>query len=301
MSFNSSEAAVVVDGGSGGGGEWLAATDLDIVQVDSVCSDITYVVRLWSVDSHDDVAAGQFCLKGTLPNHSATFCQLAFSPDGSQLAGGTGDGIVIIWNLATLSEIMRLYKNHNAYAVTHLEYNQGADRLLVCQDERLSMWDISTKQLAWSIETCAYVQIPSVVCIKFPACFAGIDHYIVTCGKSEDWDQNPDEAFTELVLWCSEFGDQAFVMHSVHKNNIECMTACPQDTNMVATGSLDCSGVKGQWACNQCEWYFDRVQWRLLRGHRTGRANRVSSPQSDKNRWCCSNIFTGLRNIFVIV
>jgi hypothetical protein len=81
MSSNLSEAAVVVEGGTGGGGEWLVATDLDIVQVDSVCSDITYVVRLWSVDSHDGVAAGQFSLKGTFPNHSATFCQLAFSPE----------------------------------------------------------------------------------------------------------------------------------------------------------------------------------------------------------------------------
>ena len=63
-----------------------------------------------------DLAAGQ--RSATLRAHLLGVNTVAFSPDGQRLAGGTGDGLIKLWNVADHQEVLTLTGDRDV--------NQGA-------------------------------------------------------------------------------------------------------------------------------------------------------------------------------
>ncbi|MFT5426954.1 MAG: WD40 repeat protein [Gammaproteobacteria bacterium] len=69
------------------------------------------------------------------------FLDIAFSPDGKHLAGGSGDGVVYVWDVATGSEIHRLAGQHRY--ISDINYSPNGHFIASSTAEgKITIWDV---------------------------------------------------------------------------------------------------------------------------------------------------------------
>jgi|JI61114DRNA_FD_contig_31_4026002_length_3364_multi_4_in_0_out_0_3 WD40 repeat protein len=78
-------------------------------------------------------------LLDTLKGHTSEITSLAFSPDGKQLASGSWDRSVRLWNAQT-RQVTHILNGHSS-AVMSLVFSQDGVRLFSSSDDGIRMWD----------------------------------------------------------------------------------------------------------------------------------------------------------------
>jgi WD40 repeat protein len=79
----------------------------------------------------------------TLTEHGGGLPDIAYSPDGTKLATGSGDGAVILWNAITGSLLFTL-KGHNA-GIQSVAFNADGTLLATGGDDNTAkVWDVAT-------------------------------------------------------------------------------------------------------------------------------------------------------------
>ena len=93
-------------------------------------------VLVWNVETLEIVA--------TLPAHTNTVDSVRFHPDGERVLTSSWDSQIILWDIATESQI-RSYENGHEGAVYMLRFlNDGANFVSVGSDGKAIMWDTET-------------------------------------------------------------------------------------------------------------------------------------------------------------
>jgi WD40 repeat protein len=93
-------------------------------------------VRIW------DVTRGE--LVQTLAGHTAGAYAAAFNRQGTQLATGSTDGTVRLWDVTTWTETAVLKHGTNVYGVA---FSPDGTRLVsACADNSIRFWDLATRQ-----------------------------------------------------------------------------------------------------------------------------------------------------------
>jgi len=104
-------------------------------------------VQLWDVNSRQPIG-------GPLPDQapassycgSLTVCSVAFSPDGTTLAGGGSDGVVQLWNVTSRAGIGLLSTGHNGM-ITSVAFSPGGQFLAAGDYGGMAwLWDMATRQ-----------------------------------------------------------------------------------------------------------------------------------------------------------
>jgi WD40 repeat protein len=94
-------------------------------------------LKLW------DAATGQ--LVRSFAEYSTQVYSVAFSPDGSRVLSGGGDGTLKLWDAAT-GELIRTIKAHTG-SVTSVAFSRDGDRVLSGGGQSIKLWDVATSQL----------------------------------------------------------------------------------------------------------------------------------------------------------
>ncbi|CAO2657539.1 Nn.00g036650.m01.CDS01 [Neocucurbitaria sp. VM-36] len=98
-----------------------------------------------------DVQNGK--LLHTLEGHSGEVISIAFSPDSTQLASGSADGTVKLWNLGTARCFQTLHGHRRA--ILSIDFSYSSTQLgSVSEDGNCKVWDISTGTCLRTIENC---------------------------------------------------------------------------------------------------------------------------------------------------
>ena len=85
-------------------------------------------------------------LKATFEGHIDGVRSVAFSPEGSTLASGSGDGTVRLWDVATGHSIAEL-TGHTAQARSVAFSSDGNILASGSHDSTVRLWDVNTRQL----------------------------------------------------------------------------------------------------------------------------------------------------------
>jgi WD40 repeat protein len=82
---------------------------------------------------------------------------MAWSPDGSRIAVGCGDGLVRIWDAAPPGNLMSTLKGHTAW-VRGVSWNPAGTRVTsTAADGTVKIWDTAQKDEPWLLESNAGV------------------------------------------------------------------------------------------------------------------------------------------------
>ncbi|UKZ76962.1 hypothetical protein TrVFT333_004678 [Trichoderma virens FT-333] len=90
------------------------------------------------------------CLQ-TLDGHSEGVTSVVFSPDGKQLASGSYDGTVRMWDSAT-GENLRTLEGGDGYRVYSVAFSPDCRQVASASDDGLKMWDAATGRCLWTLD-----------------------------------------------------------------------------------------------------------------------------------------------------
>jgi WD40 repeat protein len=83
--------------------------------------------------------------------HSSSVLSVAFSPDGTRLLSGGGDGTVKLWDAAT-GRLLRTFERHSSPVHSVAFFPDGARALSGSHDGTLKVWNAATGQLLRTFE-----------------------------------------------------------------------------------------------------------------------------------------------------
>ena len=93
-------------------------------------------VKVWDADTGQEVQ--------TLRGHEFAVQAVVFHPDGKQLATGSQDWTVRIWDLATGRAVRISPRENTGGFVEALAYSPDGKRLAGCTDNEIRVWDAQT-------------------------------------------------------------------------------------------------------------------------------------------------------------
>ena len=86
----------------------------------------------------------------TLSGHAGAIPDIAYSPDGSKLATGSGDGTVIIWDTSTGAKVLTL-TGHSSQ-IQAVSFSPDGQLLATgSEDNTAKIWDVATGQEVLSL------------------------------------------------------------------------------------------------------------------------------------------------------
>lgn len=94
-------------------------------------------IRLFAAENGRPLAAW--------PAHADTICDLAFSPDGGQIASASADKLAVVWEAVSQKEIARI-EGHVGAAYGAAFNTNGAELITIGADKQLKLWDIATRE-----------------------------------------------------------------------------------------------------------------------------------------------------------
>jgi WD40 repeat protein len=173
-------------------------------------------IRLWSTES--------WRLVDTLHTGREGLCKLAFSPDGSLLAGvWRSRGAAILWDIATRKEFLRLSLRRDEDAEDlDLAFSPDGSQLAILSTGEVRLWDVSSCQVLTEIDA------PGVHTIAY----APDGHMLATAG----WEL---KTRFDVKLWDTTTGDEDSVLGG-HTDSIYSMAFSP-DSRQLASGGRDLS------------------------------------------------------------
>ena len=147
-------------------------------------------LQLWDVGSRQPIGAPlqKDTFESSLAYISTVF-SVAFSPDGTMLAAGEGDGVVQLWNVTSRKEIGSLFAE-NSNEIPSLAFSPDGKFLAGGNDQGMAqLWDVATKQRIGSPLTTDNRTVASVA-------FSPDGQTLATGsydGTAELWDVNLDD------------------------------------------------------------------------------------------------------------
>ena len=129
---------------------------------------VVHPIDVAAVDMAGNVSEVSFVLAevppqhiATLGEHTATVLSVSFSPDGTTLASGSGDGTVKLWNTSTRDYIATLEGHRNI--VNSVSFSPDGTTLASgSYDGKVKLWNVSTKENIatlsghWSVGSVAF-------------------------------------------------------------------------------------------------------------------------------------------------
>jgi WD40 repeat protein len=154
-----------------------------------------------------------------------TYC--AYSPDGQQIASGSSDGSVKVWNVHASEEVLTL-RRHESHATTCVWSPDGERLLSASGDGTIKMWDPRTGA---SIRTFERLSGAETVCAFSP------DGRSIVSGVSfrTYYEEEPDPGY--LKIWDVANGDEVRTLNG-HSLGVRVCAYSP-DGGLIASGSDD--------------------------------------------------------------
>jgi len=154
----------------------------------------------------------------TLEGHAENITSIAFSPDGSRLATGSGDDTLRIWDART-GETLHELSHDNEYDVTCVAFSPDGKRVVSGDGEnQLFVWDAATGDELMTL----LGHEMTVTCVAFSP-----DGRHVVSGS---WDDT-------LIVWDAKSGESVRTLTG-HTGDVTCVTYSP-DGRRVVSGSED--------------------------------------------------------------
>ena len=98
-----------------------------------------------------DQAAGVYTLLATLQGHSSRVFSVTYRPDGQQLASGSDDGTVGLWDLHR-NRLPALLKGHRGWVLSVCYRPDGQQLASGSDDNTIGLWDVHRQQLLAKLE-----------------------------------------------------------------------------------------------------------------------------------------------------
>jgi eukaryotic-like serine/threonine-protein kinase len=190
-------------------GDWIAgyARGLGVMLWDAASGSPRHLAREWGADRVDialsraglcslradffaapcigDVVSGRTRSSSSPGNRWGTFAQ-AFSPDGTILATGGGDGGVILWDVKSLEPLFQIHEAHSGAATALAHSPDGRTLATGGTDGLVRLWDLES-----------HGELATLKGHSFPvgrACFSADGLTLATCAFAPD-------GRNEVILW----------------------------------------------------------------------------------------------------
>ncbi|MEO0854838.1 MAG: pentapeptide repeat-containing protein, partial [Cyanobacteria bacterium J06648_11] len=112
--------------------------------------------EIWLWRTH--LSSGIATAKGDISSHIATFeghenwvCSVAFSPDGTQLASGSADRTIRLWDTNT-GECLQVFEGHQNWVMSVAFSPDGTQLASGSADRSVRLWDIGTGECQQVLE-----------------------------------------------------------------------------------------------------------------------------------------------------
>ncbi|KAJ5894292.1 G-protein beta WD- 40 repeats containing protein [Penicillium taxi] len=153
----------------------------------------------------------------TLEGHSIWVTTVAFSPDGKQIASGSDDTTIKLWD-STTGDLQKTLEGHS-YRVTTVAFSPDGKQIASGSvDSTIKLWDSTTGDLQKTLE--------------------GHSHWVTTVAFSPDGKQIASgSADTTIKLWDSTTGDLQKTLEG-HSHWVTTVAFSP-DGKQIASGSYD--------------------------------------------------------------
>jgi dipeptidyl aminopeptidase/acylaminoacyl peptidase len=151
-----------------------------------------------------------------LDGHGDEVYTLTFSPDGKQLATGSNDRLIRIWDLRT-GRVLRLLEGHTD-SVTSLSYTPDGQTILSSGDSTVRLWDVASAREIKRFE--------GHEGLVYAAHFSPDFNYIVSAGEDQT-----------IRIWNRETGEQIRVLIG-HSHYVYNVTVSP-DGRQIRSASAD--------------------------------------------------------------
>ncbi|KAJ5805509.1 G-protein beta WD- 40 repeats containing protein [Penicillium pulvis] len=153
----------------------------------------------------------------TLEGHSNSVWTLAFSPDGKQIASGSGDDTIKLWDTAS-GDLQKTLEGHK-YWVNTVAFSSDSKQIVSGSDEKtIRLWDAATGNLQMTLEG----HLESVNTVAFSP-----DGKQIASGSSDD----------TIKLWDTVTGNLQMTLEG-HLESVNTVAFSP-DGKQIVSGSDD--------------------------------------------------------------
>ncbi|MDE2808198.1 MAG: collagenase [Gemmatimonadota bacterium] len=272
--------------------EWPLTLSLYLtpLQAGSLDFSIEFSADESEVESADNIASMQWTISresqhiDTLSDHTSWVSSVAFSPDGTTLASGSGDSTVKLWNLATKANTATL-SDHTSW-VSSVAFSPDGTLAAGLEDGSVKLWNLATKTNTATLKGGSRVN--SVAFSPDGTLAAGLEDGSVklwnlatkTNTNTLSWDTNrvnsvafsPDGTLAAglgnsssesnhavVKLW--NVATKNIVTLSGHKGHVNSVAFSPDGTT-VASGAGDGSGVRLWNVATETSTTLD-VRWQV--------------------------------------
>jgi WD40 repeat protein len=160
---------------------------------------------------------GQWSCARILRGHDNRVQSVAFSPDGSQIASGSLDETVRIWNAQTGHVIGEPFRGHDM--VRSVAWSPTSPRIASCSGHTVVVWDTNTRERAALLEGHKH----NVLCVAYSPDGSRLASGSVDC---------------EIRIWNADTGELVGIPLVGHNRSVNCITFSP-DGKQIASGSDD--------------------------------------------------------------
>jgi WD40 repeat protein len=159
---------------------------------------------------------GQWSCTRILRGHDRAVLSVVFSPDGSQIASGSLDGTVRIWDVQTGNAVGEPIRGVSW--VWPVAWSPTSPRITSCSWRTVVIWDTNTRERVALLEGHQY----NVLCVAY----------------SPDGSRLASGSYREIRIWNADTGELVGEPLVGHNNYVTSITFSP-DGKQIASGSRD--------------------------------------------------------------